>query len=84
MSDTVKIAISLPQSIFDSVERERQMSKKSRSEFFRQAVSAFLRGLEERRQEERYVEGYRKHPESDGDTHTLEAVSNSALAREPW
>lgn len=59
----VKVAISLPPTVLDSVEKERRKRGESRSEFFRQAVQAFLRDLQQRKDVERYVQGYLEHPE---------------------
>ncbi|MCP3957195.1 MAG: ribbon-helix-helix protein, CopG family, partial [bacterium] len=49
MPNAVKVAISLPPTIFQTVEKERRKRGESRSEFFRQAVQAFLRDLREKR-----------------------------------
>lgn len=84
MSNAVKVAISLPTTIFESVESERQKRQESRSEFFRQAVVNFLRGLEEKRAVARYVEGYLEQPETEEETQGINALANTTLAREPW
>lgn len=84
MPNAVKVAISLPPSIFQTVEKERQERGESRSEFFRRAVQAFLRDLQEKRDVERYVQGYLKHPETTDEVRELSAASYAALAEEPW
>lgn len=84
MPNAVKVAISLPPTIFESVERERRKRQVSRSEFFRQAVQAFLRGLQERADIERYVRGYLEHPETAEEVAGTSAVSDAVLAEEPW
>ncbi len=84
MPNAVKVAISLPPTILDSVEKERRERGESRSEFFRQAVQAFVRNLHERRQVECYVEGYGEHPEETGEADAISLASYDALAEEPW
>lgn len=84
MSSVVKVAISLPPTILDSVEKERRRRGESRSEFFRQAVQAFLRDLQQRKDVERYVQGYLEHPERAEEVDAISAASYEALAEEPW
>ncbi len=84
MPSAVKVAISLPPAIFDSVERERRKRRESRSEFFRQAVQTFLRDLQERADVERYVQGYLEQPETSEEVEAVSAVSSATLAEEPW
>lgn len=84
MPSAVKVAISLTTTIFDSVEKERQQRGESRSEFFRQALQAFLRDLQQRKDVERYVQGYLKHPEQAEEVDAIRSASYAALAEEPW
>jgi metal-responsive CopG/Arc/MetJ family transcriptional regulator len=84
MSQAVKVAISLPPKVLDSVEKERRKRGESRSEFFRQAVQAFLRDLQRRKDVERYVQGYIEHPERAEEVDAISSVSHTALAEEPW
>lgn len=84
MSNAVKVAISLPPTTFQTVEKERQKRGESRSEFFRQAVQAFLRELQEKRDVERYVQGYLEQPETVDEVRAVSAASAAALAEEPW
>ena len=51
-SIVAKIAISLPDEVLQAVEKERLASGQSRSEFFRNAVEAFLRQRRDRELEE--------------------------------
>jgi metal-responsive CopG/Arc/MetJ family transcriptional regulator len=84
MPHAVKVAISLPPAIFESVEEARRQRQESRSEFFRQAVRAFLRSLQEKAAVERYVRGYQEQPESPEEVGEIGSVSHIALAEEPW
>ena len=84
MSRTVKIGISLPRELLDAADRECRSRGESRSEFFRHAVESALRAESERAAVERYIEGYRRHPESEQEVAEATAISRSALAGEPW
>ena len=84
MPNAVKVAISLPSAILQTIEAERRKRGESRSEFFRQAVQSFLRELKERRDVERYVQGYLEQPETAEEVREVSAVSYGALAEEPW
>ncbi|HEX4965143.1 MAG TPA: ribbon-helix-helix protein, CopG family [Thermoanaerobaculia bacterium] len=84
MPNAVKVAISLPPTILDSVEKERRKRGESRSEFFRQAVQVFLRDLQKRKDVERYVQGYIEHPEHAEEVDAIRSASYAALAEEPW
>jgi len=84
MSHAMKVAISLPSTILDSVERERRKRGESRSEFFRQAVQAFLNELQRRKDVERYVKGYLEYPEQAEEVDGIRAASYASLAEEPW
>jgi len=76
MPHAVKVAISLPPTVLDSVEKERRKRGESRSEFFRQAVQAFLRDLQQRKDVECYVQGYIEHPEG---AEEVDAISFASL-----
>lgn len=84
MQNTVKVAISLTPTIFESVEKERHKRGESRSEFFRQAVEAFLRDLQQRKAVQRYVQGYLEQPEQAEEVDAIGMASYAALAGEPW
>jgi metal-responsive CopG/Arc/MetJ family transcriptional regulator len=84
MSQALKVAISLPSTILESVEKERRKRGESRSEFFRQAVQAFLNDLQRRKDVERYVQGYLEHPEQVAEVEGIRSASYAALAEEPW
>jgi len=84
LSKTSKIAISLPENMLEAVEKERMAKGESRSEFFRRAVEAFLRQQRERAEVERYVQGYRKMPESAEEIEAAHRAGSAILAGEPW
>ena len=84
MPHAMKVAISLPATILDSVEKERRKRGESRSEFFRQAIQAFLNDLQRRKDVERYVKGYLEQPEQAKEVEEIRSVSYAALAEEHW
>ena len=84
MAHAVKVAISLPSTMFESVEQERSKRGESRSEFLQQAIQAFLRDLRQRKDVERYVKGYLEHPEQAEEIDAVRSASSASLAAEPW
>lgn len=60
---TAKVAISMPQETFRSIERARRKLKLGRSEAVVEALRAWLKQQEEAEMIRQYVEGYRRHPE---------------------
>ncbi len=84
MSKVAKIAISLPRDTLEAIEQERKATGESRSELFRRAVEAFLRERRQSDSVERYLRGYRAHPETTAEVKAVHAASAAALAEEPW
>ncbi len=68
----------------DRVEEERRQRGESRSEFFRQAVQAFLRDLRGKKNVQRYIQGYLEQPETADEIREVSSASYEALAGEPW
>ena len=60
-----KVTISLPSTVFEAVERERETSGETRSEFVVRAVEEYLRRQRARQADEEYVRGYQQFPESE-------------------
>jgi metal-responsive CopG/Arc/MetJ family transcriptional regulator len=79
-----KIAISLPDEVFQVIEKERLARKVSRSEFFRRAVEVYLRREQERQWDEQYVRAYRENPETAEEVALAEATLGYAFAESPW
>ncbi len=84
MGRVVKVAISLPEEVLEAIELEREARGETRSEFLRQAVESFLRRERERDAVERYVQGYREHPESGEEIAMAHALGTSVIAQESW
>lgn len=84
MPKTAKIAISLPEEVLDAVEKEREESGESRSQFFRRAVELLLRYQSEREVSERYIRAYQQTPETKEEITAARYAASTILAAEPW
>ena len=79
-----KIAISLPDDILQAVEKERELTGESRSEFFRRAANALLKQKLREERDREYTRAYREMPETDEEFAGLRSASMDALAELPW
>jgi metal-responsive CopG/Arc/MetJ family transcriptional regulator len=84
MARAVKISVSVPSEVLERADRERETTGESRSEFVRQAIEERVRRMAEAERVERYVQGYRKSPETPEEVASAFAMSRAALAGEPW
>jgi metal-responsive CopG/Arc/MetJ family transcriptional regulator len=79
-----RVAISLPASLLGRLEKERRASGDSRSGFVRKAIESLLTRVEDARRLVAYVEGYRRHPESEAEVEAARAAAAAVLLAEPW
>ena len=79
-----KIAISLPDDVLREVEKERQASGETRSQFFRRAIKDLLKREKEREATEQYIRAYREMPETPEEIEAWSTLGLEALAQEPW
>ncbi len=79
-----KIAISLPDEVYQAVEKERLANGESRSKFFRRAVEDYLRRAKERKDVEQYIRGYQKYPETKEEVALAESTLGYVMAENPW
>jgi metal-responsive CopG/Arc/MetJ family transcriptional regulator len=84
MPKMAKIAISLPEDVLNAVEREREESGESRSEFFRRAVEMLLRRRREQEMSQQYVRAYQRMPETKEEVTAAHRAASNILAEEPW
>lgn len=84
MAHSVKVTISLPQSWLPEIERERARRKQSRSAFFRHAIDRMLSERRRGEEIERYIEGYRRTPETSAEVEEAQRLGASVLGQEPW
>ncbi len=79
-----KIAISLPDDVLRDVEKERQASGESRSQFFRRAAIALLKRQREREWDQQYIRAYQEMPETEEEFAGLRSAGLEVLAELPW
>ena len=82
MQTTVKVAISLPKDQFRLAEKQRHLLHVSRSAMVRNALSQWLKAIEEDKAVRRYLEGYQRHPESTRGWRAIERMQVEAIAKE--
>jgi metal-responsive CopG/Arc/MetJ family transcriptional regulator len=82
MKNVAKVAVSLPDATFRSLERARARLHKTRSAAVAEAIQCWLSTEEISREDRSYVEGYLRQPEQ---TKELGAIAVAAVeAWEPW
>lgn len=70
---TKRIAISLPDALYQRVERIRRSRRLPRSALIQEALGAYVRHADERTMEEAYFDGYRRTPDgADADFAAIE------------
>ena len=79
-----KIAISLPDEVYQAVEKARLAKGESRSQFFRRAVEEYLRRAREREDVEQYIRGYQLYPETQEEVALAAATLAYIMAENPW
>jgi metal-responsive CopG/Arc/MetJ family transcriptional regulator len=84
MAKTNKIAISLPDEILQAVEKEREDSGESRSQFFRRAVEMLLRSKKEQARSQQYILAYKTMPETREEIMRAHQAASVILAEESW
>lgn len=83
-SQIVKVAISLPKKEFIAQEKARKALGKSRSAVITQALNLWLKKLEEEKEIQRYIEGYKKQPETDEEVEEITNISKEVLMAQEW
>ncbi len=79
---TKRIAISLPDELFRSIERVRKRRRVARSRLIQEAVGDYVKRNDEKALEEAYFEGYRRFPDGDDpDFIAIESVAIEDLRR---
>ena len=82
MSTCTKIAVTVPTSTYDAVERVRRRLGKSRSAAVAIALHEWLRGLEASEADRRYIEAYLRQPERVDEVRAIAAQATAHWA--PW
>ncbi|MBI4353611.1 MAG: ribbon-helix-helix protein, CopG family [Candidatus Omnitrophica bacterium] len=81
---TAKVAISMPQETFRSIERARRKLKLSRSEAVVDALRAWLAQQQEQARVRQYIEGYQRHPESRREARAWTQLATPVFRQDPW
>ena len=79
-----KIAISIPDEVYQAVEKVRMATGESRSHFFRRAVEERLRRAREQDDVARYISGYQKYPETEEEAAMAMAALHHPLNDDSW
>ncbi len=81
-SVTKRIAVSLPDDLFDGLERVRRRRRVARSALVQEAVDDYMRRTDEAALEEAYFDGYRRIPDgADRDFTAIERVGIEDLKK---
>lgn len=79
-----RIAVSLPDDLFQAIESVRKASGETRSQFLRRAVAAYLRRQQEGEAVAQYLRSYQQLPETVEEVAESHALGSAALSQEPW
>lgn len=82
MKNVAKVAVSLPDHTFRSLERARLRLHKTRSAAVTEAIQCWLNVDQVSKEERAHVEGYLRHPERTDETAAIAAGATGAW--EPW
>ncbi len=83
-SPAAKVAVSIPGTLYQAVERVRKASGKSRSAIIRAALRHWLDHQAEATLVREYEAGYRRKPEGRREIKAAEAAAVRLLATEDW
>jgi hypothetical protein len=78
-----KTALSLPRDVYDRLEALRRVTGDTRSGIIRRAIEELFSNLRRAERSRRYVEGYKRFPETAGELRDAAAAAKR-LSQEPW
>lgn len=84
MRKTVKIAVSLPEDLLKEAEQERKTLGESRSAFVKRAIRIALEHSDREKAINRYIQGYKRIPESSEEIEAARRAAEIVLVEEPW
>ena len=79
-----KVAISLPDDVFEAIEKNRLAIGITRSEVIRKAIEEYLRHEKKRQLEDQYIQGYLDCPETAEEIDWVASAGLAALAGDSW
>lgn len=77
-----KVAVSIPERVYQALERERERTHRSRSALVTEALRRWLQGSGATPEDEKYVQAYLRTPERRADWEPIAA--RVAETWEPW
>ena len=84
MAESEKVAITLPGDVYKRVERMRKSTGESRSAVIHRALRCLFRDDERAARVRKYVDAYRRHPETDAEVNQAEASAAELFKQVPW
>ncbi|MGH2585904.1 MAG: CopG family ribbon-helix-helix protein [Dehalococcoidia bacterium] len=84
MKDVRRFTVSVPGDLLEALDEKLVRDAESRSAVVRRLVEDALRELEEQGEIERYVEGYRKQPQTEEEFGWSDEVVIEQPAQDPW
>lgn len=82
MKNVAKVAVSLPDNTFRSLERARLRLRKTRSAAVTEAIQCWLNAEQASKEERAHAEGYLRHPERSNEAAAIAAGAMGSW--EPW
>lgn len=79
-----KVAVTVSAEVLAEAERERKRTGESRSAVFERALTMYFADRRAVEASRRYVDGYRRAPESASEVRVATAAALAALTAEPW
>jgi hypothetical protein len=84
MEKVIKTAIAIPKVQFKKIESLRTQMRITRSQLLMNAFQEWLDHREKSAMEQRYVEGYKRHPESLSEITPLLEAGRAVWEKETW
>lgn len=84
MKGVRRFTVSVPSDLLEALDEKLVRDAESRSAVVRRLVEDALRELEEQEDIERYIEGYRKQPQTEEEFGWSDEVVLDRLAQDPW
>jgi Arc/MetJ-type ribon-helix-helix transcriptional regulator len=84
MTSVRRFTVSVPGELLEALDEKLVRDAESRSAVVRRLVEDALRELEEQAEIERYIEGYRKQPQTEDELGWLDEAVIEQLAQDPW
>ena len=81
---TAKVAVSLPGALIAQIDRERRVTRTTRSAYFRIVLERHIRESSHAALTDAYIRGYTEHPESAEEVAAADAASVEVIGELTW